>query len=282
MTIQEFLSSATITLDKAGIESGRLDVLILLEDALKKDRSYLLAHPEINVEGSTLYSLQKKVERRARHEPLAFIRRKSEFYGREFYVNQHVLVPRPESEAMIELALEVLKVTGYKLQVTDKSLQILDVGTGSGALGIIMKLEVPKVEVTATDISQECLQVACKNAKKHEVKIKLLQGDLLQPIYNLQPITYNLVLANLPYVPDNHPINQAATQEPHQAIFGGLDGLDLYRNLFGQIKNLSAPSQYVLTESLISQHSELKKIAAKNGYNLNSANDFIQCFQFVK
>jgi release factor glutamine methyltransferase len=276
MTISDWLQKGTQKLEAAGIGTAHLDVLVLLEDALGKDRSWLLAHPEMTVQGSTLYSLGRKIRRRAQHEPLAYIRGKTEFYGREFMVNKHVLEPRPESETMIDLAL---KVIGYRLKVIAEKRRVMDVGTGSGALAITAKLEVPDAEVVATDIDPKCLKISRQNARKLEADVKFLQGDLLEPLYNLKPITYNLILANLPYVPDAFTINQAAMNEPRHAIFGGPDGLDLYRRLFGQIKALPVKPQYVVTESLPFQHEQLTNIAQSAGYQTERSADFIQVFQ---
>jgi len=161
MNISDWLTKNTKKLEKAGVGTARLDCLVLLEDATGKDRTYLLAHPQTTAKGSTFRKLDGWVERRAKHEPLAYIRGKTEFYGRDFIVNKHVLVPRPESETMIELAL---KVIGGRIQVSD-DIQVIDVGTGSGALAITMKLEFPKIDVFATDIDPKCLAVALQNTK---------------------------------------------------------------------------------------------------------------------
>src|SRR5690606_34297384 len=134
-----------------------------------------------------------------------------------------------------------------------------------------------------------CLKIAEQNAAKHTVNIRFLQGDLLQPI---QPLTHiqnshgratfeYVVLANLPYVPQDYAINQAATHEPKQAIFGGKDGLDLYRRLFAQLNSKAyglKPKTYVLTESLPPQHKALEEIAKANGFKLQKTADFIQQF----
>ena len=275
--ISDWLTNNTKKLEGTGVATARLDCLVLLEDATGKDRAYLLAHPEALVRGPSYHKLNGQVERRLKHEPLAYIRGKTEFYGREFTINKHVLEPRPESETMIELTL---KVIGDRLKVSD-NIRVIDVGTGSGALAITMKLEVPKIDIVGTDISKSCIHIANKNAEKFGVNVQFFQGNLLEPIYNLEPVTYNLLLANLPYVPDSHTINKAAMQEPKIAIFGGPDGLDLYRQLFLQIatKSQFAGSKcFVFTESLPPQHPSLAKIAKNHGYKQLKEDDFIQCF----
>ena len=278
MTVQKFLAYATAQLEKAGVGTARLDCLVLLEDATGKDRAYLLAHPETTVKGATFHKLEGQIKQRVQHVPLAQIRGKTEFYGREFIIDKRVLEPRPESETMVELLLDLVK---SKMQ-NAKRLLVVDVGTGSGAIGISAKLEFPEAEVILTDIDPGCLAIARKNAQKHEVDVQILQGNLLQPVISSNRFSGRVIylMANLPYVPDSYEINQAALNEPKIAIFGGPDGLDLYRKLFLQIaKNLQFVSiKYILTESLPFQHKELEKIAAKSGYKLIKTDDFIQVF----
>jgi len=160
---------------------------------------------------------------------------------------------------------------------------IVDVGTGSGCLAITAKLEFTAATVYGTDISDSALTVAQKNAKNLNADVTFLKGNLLEPYYILPPEPSTLVLlCNLPYVPNNYEINQAAGYEPSIALFGGQDGLDLYRELFDQISKLQDPSSkiaFILTESLPFQHAELAKIAAQQGYKLETSEDFIQVFK---
>ena len=253
----------------ADIPTARLDALVLLEDATGKDRSWLLAHPELRITRSHLVKLNGWVERRAGHEPLAYIRGKSEFYGREFLVTPATLQPRAETETMIDL-LKGSGFTGLRESV------IVDVGSGSGCIAITAKLEFPEAKVYATEINKDALIIAKKNAKNLEADVTFLQGNLLQPYWALSPGPSPLaLLCNLPYVPNAHTINQAAMQEPRVAIFGGEDGLDLYREMFEQIDKASGftglresvgKPKYIFTESLPFQHEKLAEIAEKHGY----------------
>jgi len=154
----------------------------------------------------------------------------------------------------------------------------VDVGTGSGALAITAKLEIPGAEVIATDIDPNCLKVAHQNAKTLGTKIKFLEGNLLEPL-TAKGYELTAILANLPYVPDRWKINEAAAMEPRIAIFGGQDGLDIYRRLFEQIKKLPWRPKYVFTESLPPQHKELAKIAKSASFKLAKTQDFIQVFR---
>lgn len=271
MNLNDWLIQKTKQLKDAGVSTARLDCLVLLEDALGKDRSWLLAHPETECKGPTLTLLNEQIERRVGHEPLAYIRSKSEFYGREFLVTADTLEPRSETETMIDLLKKHIPTS-----IRVRPLYIVDVGTGSGCLGVTAKLDLPETEVWATDISKECIKIAEKNAKKLKADVQFYEGNLLEalPAKTLQGP--NIILANLPYVPDAHTINQAAMFEPKVAIFGGPDGLDIYRQLFLQ---MAAKPHLVFTESLPFQHTELTQIAKAAGYKLKTSEDFIQVFE---
>lgn len=331
--VSDWLKASEGLLKDAGIPTARLDCLVLLEDQLAKDRAWLLSHPEYDLQGSDLKILSTNIAQRAQHVPLAYIRGKAEFYGREFIVNAHTLVPRPETETLIDLlkvvrnceadvavwedgkrkrqrkerhykfekpepASSLVKTDeGYKvvwpkqaaaastrstkrsvLTYHDEDLFIADIGTGSGAIAVTAKLELPEVTVAATDIDKECLETARRNAEDLGADINFLHGNLLQPL-ELPAGKTTILLCNLPYVPDNFQINTAATHEPRHALFGGPDGLDLYRELFEQIKASDIKPAYILTESLPPQHEILAGIAEAAGYVCARTDDFIQVFE---
>jgi release factor glutamine methyltransferase len=265
MTAGKFLQSAENKLKEAGISSARLDVLILLEDILRKDRAWVLANPEHELNNLQVRRLRRKVERRANHIPLAYIRGHAEFYGRTFKINRHVLQPRMETEVMIEL----LK----KLPLPTKP-AIADIGTGSGCLGITAALELPGSTVDLYDISAGALAVAKHNTHLHETRLHARKMNLLSR--PLRP--YDAIITSLPYVPDKWQINQAAMAEPKIAIFGGKDGLEVYRKLFHQLQRFTWKPKFILAESLPPQHENLAGIAAENGFRLYQADDFIQVF----
>lgn len=246
--------------------TAHLDIQVLLSCVLKKDRSWILAHPEYRLNDKQEKTLNSFISRRRRHEPIAYILGKSEFYGREFYVNKDVLVPRPESETMIDL----LKQTNAGV--------ILDIGTGSGALAITAKLELPKAKVYAIDIDERALAVAKENSKILRADVKFMKSNLLGSVPNsIFQIPNSVFLCNLPYVPEGYKINEAAEHEPKLALFSGNDGLDHYRKLFDQLKVLK--SAVVLTESLAFQHAELTKIAESAGFKQSNEVDLIQVFE---
>ncbi len=280
-------------LEGANIRTARLDAQVLLCDVLDVDKSWLHAHSEFKLTNEQVNLLNGQIERRKNHQPLAYIRGKQEFYGREFYVNSDTLTPRPETETMIDLLKEWMgqqsKVVG-----SDK-LQIIDVGTGSGCIIITAALEFanytqvpsseePNISYTGLDISDGALKIAEKNAQKHDVSIDFEHFDLTKDTVQSHLVAGEsplVVLANLPYVPVNFPINQAAAHEPPIALFGGEDGLDYYRLLFRQLPAQTTEndhSKIIFTESLPQQHTSLNKIALESGYDLTAERDLIQVF----
>jgi release factor glutamine methyltransferase len=271
MTIAEYITDSQKKLANSSITTARLDCLVLLEDILSKDRSWILAHPETTLTTAHIKILEMQIERRAKHEPLAYIRGKSEFFGRMLSVNEHTLQPRPETETLVELALDI--ASNNKLTVNS----FIDVGTGSGAIAITLKLELPDRNVFATDISTKCIQMAKNNANQLKADIQLVQTNLIMDVPT-ELISGAIVCCNLPYVPDSFTINQAAMFEPKLAIFGGEDGLDCYRQLFEQLEEKHTKPFAIITESLPTQHTELEKIALKHGFKLGKTQDFIQVF----
>lgn len=267
MNIGEWLKAGEKQLTEAGIGTARLDSLVLAEDTLETDRARLLAEPGLQLTSSQVEALQKLLSRRTQHEPLAYVRGKTEFYGREFLITPAVLEPRPESETMIDL----LK----RLPRLPHNVRIADVGTGSGALGITAKLELTDATVELLDIDDQALQVAKSNVDLFTLDISFIKTDLLDG----SSAGYDVLLCNLPYVPDDYQINTAATHEPRIAIFGGPDGLDLYRKLFMQLQNNSTQVLYILCESLPTQHKPLQQIASDAGYQMTAEQDFIQVFK---
>lgn len=271
MHIADWLATATTQLKEAGIESARLDALLLLEDTTGLDRSMILAHPEQKLTDEKTNILTTQLKRRLTHEPMAYIRGKAEFYGREFTVNEHVLVPRPETEMIIELLLKLPEIANA---------QIIDVGTGSGALAVTAKLELPDAHVTAVDIDEHCVALARQNAVNLQADITVGLSDLLNNIVvqKNDKFTPVILLCNLPYVPEEYAVNKAATHEPDVALFSGRDGLDHYRTLFAQAAQLTSPPRYILTESLNFQHAALETTALSFGYTLSRTADLIQVF----
>ncbi|HEV7454307.1 MAG TPA: HemK/PrmC family methyltransferase [Candidatus Saccharimonadales bacterium] len=264
-TIGDFLKEATKTLTAAGIGSARLDVMILLEDTIGHNRAYLLAHPEHALTAEQTRTLHKKITQRTKHVPLAYIRGSAPFYGRTFMVNEQVLVPRPETEAMIDM-LRALPLGTIP--------RIADIGTGSGCIGITAKLELPAADVWLYDIDFAALVVAKTNAHNLQAIVHTAQTDLLAAVAE----AFDVIATNLPYVPTTLGVNRAAKHEPELALFAGSDGLDAYRAFWRQLGERGQKPTYVLTESLILQHTKMAALAGLAGYALTGTNHLIQQF----
>lgn len=270
VTVGRTLAQATQYLLGADIATARLDALVLLEDVTERDRAWLLAHPEFEMSSAQEAQLQKLLARRAEHVPLAFVRGRTEFYGREFVVNEAVLEPRPESETIIDLFKKLGDLPALP--------QVADVGAGSGALGITAALERPEASVDLIEIDDKALEVAKTNVDKFTLPLRAIKSDLLAQT----PQEYDVLLCNLPYVPTEFHINRAALHEPKIAIFGGPDGLDIYRQLFEQLQMVAKKPLYILTEALPSAHEALQAVATENDYTCQETDDFIQVFKFAK
>ncbi|HYH74464.1 MAG TPA: HemK/PrmC family methyltransferase [Candidatus Saccharimonadales bacterium] len=266
MTVHDFLQLGTARLAAAGIESARLDCLVLLEDELGIDRALILAHGDHTLAPTQQTALRTKCDQRVNHTPLAYIRGKAPFYGRVFLVTPDVLVPRPETETMVSLVKE--------LPALDPGTRIVDVGTGSGCIGISVALELPSSKVSLFDIDPHVLRVARKNAQLLGAQVQTGIHNVLEGIGQ----DFDLVLANLPYVPEHYPINQAATHEPQLALFAGPDGLDAYRTLWRQLTGLSARPAHIFTEALEEQHEVLAALANQAGYSQRNQKGLIQHF----
>ena len=266
MTIEDWLRETTATFTAKKVESARLDALLLLEHVLQTTRATLLAHPEMNLPATTLVKLNSARTQRLEGIPLAYIVNKKEFYGRDYLVNAHVLIPRPETESIIDLA--------KKLQFEVP--RFLDIGTGSGCIAITLALEIPHSKVTATDISVEALEIAKQNAKSLGARITFKHTEMLS---GLAHNAFDVICANLPYVPDDLITSPEITKEPTLALFSGKDGLNHYRRLFTALKDFD--TQYVITESLKLQHQAITELAHTAGYRLTSTELLIQCFEKI-
>ena len=266
MTIEDWLMDATKKLADNNVASARLDALLLLEHVLITPRATLLSHPETDLPATTLVKLSQVLDQRLGGVPIAYIQNKKEFYGREFIVNEHVLIPRPETEGIVELA---------KALPCSKP-RILDLGTGSGCIAVTLALEIPHSTVFAADISDESLHIAKLNAKSLGAQVTFKSSDLLAAFKTKR---FDIICANLPYVPANVVTSTEITKEPKLALFSGKDGLQHYQKFFAEVSNLADKPTYIITESLEPQHDALKKLATLAGYQLTKTDVLVQLFE---
>jgi len=221
---------------QAGQDSDRLDTQVLLEHVLGIDRAILYTHPEREVTTEQEQQFLALIERRMQGEPIAYLVGHEEFYGLDFLVDKRVLIPRPETEMLVETALHLVR---ERLDAKQTPL-VADIGTGSGAIPITLAVEEPRLPyLYAVDISRGALAVAQQNCQRHSVeqRIHLLHGDLLTPL----PEPVDLLIANLPYVGTdevNVMTRDVLDYEPHQALFSGPNGLDLLQRFFEQVRTV--------------------------------------------
>lgn len=218
---------------------------------------YLKTETELSTEQEQKY--KNCIDARVQGKPVAYIIGEKEFYGLSFKVNADVLIPRPETELIVD---EVLGL--YKQGIEFES--ILDIGTGSGALAITLKHHLPQAQVMAVDISEKALDMAQNNAQHHEVNINFVCSDLLQNVNQ----SFDLMVANLPYVPwsDQADLSKEVQHEPEKALFADQDGLALYEALIKQARKHLNPQGLLVCEFGIHQSKALHKIFEQNAFTV--------------
>ncbi len=235
-------------------ESPGLDAQLLLMGILDVERAWLLAHDDESLTPDQHTHFITWVERRAAGEPIAYILGQRGFYDRDLLVTPHVLIPRPETELLLEAALT--HAADLKQPV------VADIGTGSGALAVTFAANCPQAEVYATDISPQALHVARYNAQQHAVNVTFFEGDLLVPLIE-RGIGLDIVMANLPYIASSElPQLAVSAYEPQLALDGGPDGLDLVRRLVADLRQVSHAGTLALLEIGADQGQLALKIAA--------------------
>lgn len=218
MLVAQWLALARKRLDNAGIESPALEAQMLAAHALGVDRSFVLTHPDASFPDNVA---EPFLTRREHHEPLAYILGWREFYGRRFVVGRGVLVPRHETETLIEAALMFLR--------SRETADVLDLGTGSGCIAITLKLEIPQVRMTAVDISVEALEIARENAALLQAEVRFMESDLFSAVSDER---FDLIVTNPPYVGLHEALPpEVREHEPHEALYSGHTGLEFYEEL---------------------------------------------------
>jgi len=238
-------SLLTATISRLKSDWPDLDAQLIIAHALNKPRTWILAHPETRLTAPQLDSVEQAISRLKAGEPLPYVIGHWEFFGLNFDMTPDVLIPRPETELLVERAVAWL-------QSTPEAQSVADIGTGSGCIAISLVVHVPELQVMATDISPKALAVAYRNARKFHVEhqIEFVECDLL-PLSstNLQPSSFDLICANLPYIPTKtlHSLTLYG-REPTLALDGGADGLDLIRRLLALAPKWLAPGGRMLLE----------------------------------
>jgi len=261
-TILEVLRWTIGRFERHGVASARLDAELLAALAFARTRVELYTHFDQPLGEPELTAYRGLVQRRMAGEPVAYILGRKEFWSLDLEVDARVLVPRPDTETLVEQALELLK----EGNTDGRALRAADIGTGSGALALALKKERPGDEVFAIDVSVDALAVARANANRLGLEVTFLQGDLVGPLGNLGP--FDLIASNPPYIPsaDIAGLSPEVRSEPRLALDGGQDGLMLVRRLASEARGVLAPGGALAMEIGAGQAGEVAAILRGEGY----------------
>jgi len=271
MNCRELLIKGTEILKKRGINSPRLDAEVLLASAWGRERADLLIFSEDRVPKEVQVVFLDLLKERSKGIPVAYLTGEKEFMSLDFYVNFDVLIPRPETELLVERVLKFLAELDKPLKGEEEQL-LADVGTGSGAVAVSLAYYNPQVKVFAIDISRKALKTAASNAERHGVKgrVRFLQGDLISPLLEQGYIGMGTaVAANLPYIPtaDLPGLPIDVQYEPKNALDGGKDGLEHCRRLIPQAGLFLAPGGLLACEIGVGQGEVLAGLLEQEGWN---------------
>jgi len=257
MTIREALRKAIESLEFNGFEEATLEAELLVRHLLGFSKVELHIQLEYILSVVQTQELDRLIQRRLGHEPIAYITGNREFFGLDFHVNQDTLVPRPETELLVEKALELADNRASPIKA------IAEVGTGSGAIAVAMAVHLPGCNIYAIDISAAALAVASLNCGRHKVtsRVHLLQGDLLHPMSRQK---FDIIIANLPYINDREMLelgNEVRLFEPTLALSGGLTGLSQIVRILGQAGDKLSPGGALLLEISPGQRAAVVDLA---------------------
>jgi len=261
MTIHDILNESTKVLEAAEIPSARLDAEVLLAFYLGCERLVFFKNPEIVLGEKQIAGYQDLVARRSRWEPVAYITGRKEFWTFSLEVNQDALIPRPETEIIVEDTLDVCRTTG------STALRILDIGTGSGAIALALAKEIPFVEIIATDISASALVLARKNAHSLDLdnKIDFQQGDLFAAVDGV----FDIIVSNPPYIAQDEYKELPSSvkdYEPRIALLAGKNGLEVYEKLIVKAPGYLKKNGWLLLEIGAKQEQSVRELMDESGF----------------
>ncbi|MGD9677963.1 MAG: peptide chain release factor N(5)-glutamine methyltransferase [Vulcanibacillus sp.] len=265
MIIKEAYEKAALILEKNNIENASLNAEVLICSIYQWDRGKFILNYQLDMTADKYDQLIKMVERRVNNEPLQYITGVQNFYGRDFDVNYNVLIPRPETELLVEAVINEARILWG-----DKSITVADIGSGSGAIAITLSLEKEKWDLHAVDISKEALQLAANNAIKLKADVTFHQGNLLSPLIE-KKIVVDMIVSNPPYIPTDDILqlsSEVKDYEPSLALDGGSDGLSYYREIIVKSHTILRSPGIIAFEIGIDQAKKivglLKEYGAKN------------------
>ena len=257
-SIQECLKEAAYKLQEINVDSPHLEARILLQYVIDKPLEYLLMHLGTTLTNESLKAFAQVLDRRLKHEPIAYIVGIKEFYSREFIVNKHVLIPRPDTELLINVVMQKCNSTP----------NILELGTGSGCIAISLLCELSAAKIIATDISREAIEVARNNALKHKVadRMQIIHSNWFE---NLENQKFDFIVSNPPYISQtekSHIALETINYEPFLALFAEEDGLQAYRVIAKNAKKFLKLNGKIVLEIGFNQAEKVSKIFLNYGY----------------
>lgn len=255
MTYREAVEFGTKCLTDAGVPDAALDAWYLLQMVCRIERSYYYVQGEEDITQDAQKEYEIAVQKRAEHIPLQYIIGEQEFMGLRFKVNSNVLIPRQDTETLVEQVLKIVK----------PGMKVLDLCTGSGCVLISVLKNAPELTGMGSDISKTALLVAKENAKLHEVDAEWVRSDLFDNITE----TFDVIMANPPYIPTGEILSlmpEVRDFEPENALDGGVDGLDFYRKIAGQVKDYLNPGGYVYMEIGYDQGEAVSELMRNAGF----------------
>jgi release factor glutamine methyltransferase len=267
LDVRNALKEGIARLGAANVPSHTLAAELLLMHALGRDRAWLYSHPEEEVAPAVAREFLALVTRRAGGEPTQYLTGKQEFWGLEFEVTPAVLIPRPETEHVVEVAVERLRAGAQRGSIGEigkgTSVRIADVGTGSGCLAIALAHELPKAEIFATDISEAALEVARRNAARHGVsrRVHFQRCNLLDAFSGDAP--FDLIVSNPPYIGRREAgelPREVRDHEPEAALFGGVTGVEIYSRVVDQAARMLRPGGLLVVELGYNSSPHVRKI----------------------
>ena len=251
LTLKQTLTKGTIMLKNSNIESPKLKARLLLQYILKKSRQYLIVYDNQEVDKKAQWEYFVNIEKLTKGMPLQHITHTQEFMKMDFYVDENVLIPRPDTEILVEETIKIAQ--------TMERPKILDLCTGSGAIAISLKKYIPSAQVYAVDISKKALEIAKKNAHRLEAEVKFIESNLFEKIKNEK---FDIIVSNPPYIKksDINYLSQEVQKEPQIALDGGYDGLDFYRKISYQAIDYLKFGSYLCFEIGYDQKEEVLEI----------------------
>lgn len=264
-SIREALLWASSFLREAGVRDPQFEAELLIRHCLRMDRTRFLTSQQERITKEQIDAVEALCRRRARHEPIQYMFGEQEFYGREFQVGPGVLIPRPETEILIE---QVLQFAG-RIWPDGEKLDVADIGTGSGAIALTLASERPHWQVTTVDLSEDAIAIAKRNAERLHVigRVRFLQGDLTEPLLT-KGEQLDILVSNPPYIPSSD-VDQLDSEvrdyEPRLALDGGADGLDCYRRLCASLPGLLREKALVAFEIGIHQERDVARLLLDSG-----------------